>query len=862
MYHVQVQRYVALSSIVFLSLLAISLFHLGQVLGVDDIPNNCFYNPIGVADQSTIPDNQMTASSRYGNNYQAAYGRLHGDRGDGWCAKEPNRTDDWLQVDLRKVFQVCGVATQGDRNHDDNHEWVTDFKLSFSPDGSTWTTYKDGNGAEMEFQREGDSDTVDQHKLPMAESARYIRFYPTQQHRWNCLRVEVYGTTDIDECLANTHDCDSLATCTNTDGSFTCACNVGYTGNGKSCSDVDECTANTHDCDLSATCTNTDGSFTCACDAGYTGDGKSCSDVDECTANTHDCDLSATCTNTDGSLTCVCHAGYTGDGKSCSDIDECAANTHDCDLLATCTNTDGSFTCACNEGYTGDGKSCSEQCRQLVFGAEQTFEGKRLINHVIRVHDVMMAPFCDALCYMEDNCTSYNLMRRSEAEGYKCELNNSTHEGNENDLEEDPNYDYRGTKSACVSNPCKNKATCQTGFTDKGYRCLCTPGFQGQQCQYDIDECASGTDDCSADAVCNNTKGSYNCSCKSGYYGDGRICEDTDECASGTHDCSADAVCNNTKGSYNCSCKPGYSGDGLNCEDIDECASETHDCSADAVCNNNKGSYNCSCKSGYYGDGRNCEDIDECASGTHDCSADAVCNNTKGSYNCSCKPGYYGDGRICEVLQCKELYERNLTNERNPYCGLGACGFEHWTLVMKIDGSKDTFRYHSDLWSNNETFYLAGGETGLDTQETKLTSYWDTSFSKICLGMRIHGEENTNFLAIDKTADSLYSLIADGVHRSTSLGRDTWKTLIGSQASLQSNCNMEGFNARCYWDASSRARIGFVANNDDDCWTCDSRIGFGTGGFPDESNTCGNVAKILADNGEKYLYAMCYVFVR
>ncbi len=40
---------------------------------------------------------------------------------------------------------------------------------------------------------------------------------------------------DIDECTTNTHDCDLLATCTNTDGSFTCACNEGYTGDGKSC---------------------------------------------------------------------------------------------------------------------------------------------------------------------------------------------------------------------------------------------------------------------------------------------------------------------------------------------------------------------------------------------------------------------------------------------------------------------------------------------------------------------------------------------------------------------------------------------------------------------------------------------------
>ena len=38
-----------------------------------------------------------------------------------------------------------------------------------------------------------------------------------------------------------------------------------------------------------------------------------------------------------------------------------------------------------------------------------------------------------------------------------------------------------------------------------------------------------------------------------------------DECEGEVHNCSSNAVCNNTKGSYNYTCKPGYEGDGDNC---------------------------------------------------------------------------------------------------------------------------------------------------------------------------------------------------------------------------------------------------------------------------------------------------------
>ena len=38
-------------------------------------------------------------------------------------------------------------------------------------------------------------------------------------------------------------------------------------------------------------------------------------------------------------------------------------------------------------------------------------------------------------------------------------------------------------KSACDTAHCENGGTCQSGFTDKGYRCLCPPGFMFVHCK-------------------------------------------------------------------------------------------------------------------------------------------------------------------------------------------------------------------------------------------------------------------------------------------------------------------------------------------------------------------------------------------
>ncbi|XP_013417924.1 cell wall protein DAN4 [Lingula anatina] len=57
----------------------------------------------------------------------------------------------------------------------------------------------------------------------------------------------------------------------------------------------------------------------------------------------------------------------------------------------------------------------------------------------------------------------------------------------------------------------------------KDYPCYKIFGFI---CQYDVNECHTKTDTCDSRAVCTNTPGSYTCSCKPGFIGDGYKCSE------------------------------------------------------------------------------------------------------------------------------------------------------------------------------------------------------------------------------------------------------------------------------------------------------------------------------------------------
>ena len=111
--------------------------------------------------------------------------------------------------------------------------------------------------------------------------------------------------------------------------------------------DVNECALGKHNCDANANCTDTIGSYMCACNIGYEGDGFNC------TSETHSFEGLTNGLVLNCMLTCIV------------DINECAKGTDDCHEDSTCTDTDGSYYCTCEVGFVGDGFNCTSMLLSL-----------------------------------------------------------------------------------------------------------------------------------------------------------------------------------------------------------------------------------------------------------------------------------------------------------------------------------------------------------------------------------------------------------------------------------------------------------------------------------------------------------------
>ncbi|XP_028649615.1 uncharacterized protein LOC114645883 isoform X1 [Erpetoichthys calabaricus] len=204
-----------------------------------------------------------------------------------------------------------------------------------------------------------------------------------------------------------------------------------------------------------------------------------------------------------------------------------------------------------------------------------------------------------------------------------------------------------GCDLSCSPSGCEQiSRVCPVGFiaTETSSRVTCT----------DIDECAGSHSACQH--RCQNSVGSYKCSCRPGFYlhANGHTCIDFNECQRKRDKRLCQQSCQNTIGSFTCFCRPGYrlSADRVNCEDVDECREDVSLCPG--RCRNTRGSYRCSCPEGFTQVGNNCQDFDEChIPGPSLCQQG--CLNTAGSYMCACRRGYRlkSDGHTCaDINEC------------------------------------------------------------------------------------------------------------------------------------------------------------------------------------------------------------------
>ncbi|XP_078620646.1 uncharacterized protein LOC144887349 isoform X2 [Branchiostoma floridae x Branchiostoma japonicum] len=199
------------------------------------------------------------------------------------------------------------------------------------------------------------------------------------------------------------------------------------------------------------------------------------------------------------------------------------------------------------------------------------------------------------------------------------------------------------TTDECASSPCKNGGTCRDG--QNRYTCDCQPGWEGVNCEKEINKCASSP--CKNNATCHGGQYGFTCHCAAGW--EGQTCEiNKDECVSSP--CQNSGQCEDRHHGYTCVCEPGW--EGLHCEiEVNECL--PNPCQNSGECHDLQGGYRCDCQHGW--EGPHCEISkasydysDECK--TNPCQNNATCVDGVNNYSCVCTSGW--EGHDCHIHKC------------------------------------------------------------------------------------------------------------------------------------------------------------------------------------------------------------------
>eukprot|EP00064_Thunnus_orientalis_P000667 superscaffoldBa00000036_g668 len=364
---------------------------------------------------------------------------------------------------------------------------------------------------------------------------------------------------------------------------------VAFSGN--NCEiEVNECLS--QPCRNGGSCIDDLNSFSCQCPLGVTGDYCEVN-IDECTSSP--CLHNATCVDLVHGYGCICLPGFTGT-KCELDIDECASSP--CKNGATCIDQPGNYFCQCVAPFKGhnceflpceasnpceNGAVCVEELDQDHFPlgfrchCRRGFAGPRC---EINVDECSSNPCFHGFCYDE------NGVLRLGIPGLEWDLDADKMVDREADI-----LDFR-LHSSLDSDA--TAAPLNAPYR-ASYECVCHSGWEGENCQQEIDECLSQP--CKNNATCTDLLNSYKCLCSPGWTGVD-CAEDVNECDSGP--CLNGAQCqeSDVPGEFFCTCPPFFSGPLCN-QPYDPCDLLHNPCLHNSTClTRSNGTASCRCPAG------------------------------------------------------------------------------------------------------------------------------------------------------------------------------------------------------------------------------------------------------------------------